>query len=123
MQKGGWLMGWELRGTKRFYYRKTRVDGHVRSVYMGRGERAIAASLADGLPVPQELDEVGRKKDVAQSAHMAEIRQVKKEVAQPGVTQKCEVKKEPDVTSDKPAWLVRLRSLTAHGDATMQDIP
>jgi hypothetical protein len=48
-------MGWEKRSGKLYYYRKERVAGRVRSVYLGSGERAIAASLEDGVPVPQSL--------------------------------------------------------------------
>ena len=33
-------MGWEQRGTHRYYYRKEREGSRVKSVYVGRGEVA-----------------------------------------------------------------------------------
>ena len=33
-------MGWEQRGTNRYYYRKEREGSRVKSVYVGRGEIA-----------------------------------------------------------------------------------
>jgi hypothetical protein len=63
-------MGWETRNGKQCYYRKVRVDGRVRSIYCGTGERARLAALEDerrragACGVAQEkFDEVGRKKD------------------------------------------------------------
>ncbi|MCA1558617.1 MAG: hypothetical protein LC731_08780, partial [Acidobacteria bacterium] len=50
-------MGWENRKGKLYYYRKERgPDGRVRSQYMGGGQKAIDASRADGVPVPDEVD-------------------------------------------------------------------
>lgn len=53
-------MGWEKRQGKLYYYRKRRVDGQVRSIYIGCGEQARQASLEDGiaLPVAQEAVEL-----------------------------------------------------------------
>jgi hypothetical protein len=49
-------MGWETRSGKHYYYRKARVEGgRVRSIYFGCGDRAIAASLADGVVLPENL--------------------------------------------------------------------
>ena len=30
-------MAWEKRGTRKYFYRSVRVDGHVRKVYFGAG--------------------------------------------------------------------------------------
>jgi hypothetical protein len=49
-------MGWELRKGRYFYYRKQRqTSGRVRSIYLGRGDKAIEASRADGVAVPDEV--------------------------------------------------------------------
>ncbi|MGI8656377.1 MAG: hypothetical protein ACR2LC_14315 [Pyrinomonadaceae bacterium] len=49
-------MGWERRRGRLFYYRKERDEqGRVRSIYLGRGESAIDASRAAGVPVPDEV--------------------------------------------------------------------
>ena len=42
-------MGWEIRGGKRYYYRKQREGGRVVSVYLGAGataERLAACAVA-----------------------------------------------------------------------------
>lgn len=33
-------MAWEKRGNRKYYYRKIREDGRVRSIYWGRGDNA-----------------------------------------------------------------------------------
>lgn len=38
-------MGWEKRGKRRYYYRKQRVGGRVRSIYLGRDEAAETADV------------------------------------------------------------------------------
>jgi hypothetical protein len=49
-------MGWERRKGKLYYYRKQRGEGgRVRSVYLGRGQKAVDVSRADGVPVPDEV--------------------------------------------------------------------
>lgn len=48
-------MGWERRKGKLYYYRKERGAEGVRSLYMGSGQKAIEASVADGIPVPDEV--------------------------------------------------------------------
>jgi len=40
-------MGWEYRNGSRYYYRKERSAGRVRSVYVGQGEIAILAATLD----------------------------------------------------------------------------
>jgi hypothetical protein len=40
-------MGWEIRRGKRYYYRKKRINGCVRSIYFGCGGRAIVAAHED----------------------------------------------------------------------------
>lgn len=40
-------MGWEVRRGKRYYYRKKRVNGRVRSIYCGSGIRAVLAAHED----------------------------------------------------------------------------
>ena len=35
-------MAWEVRGTRRYYYRKVRLGGRVRSIYVGTEEAAGA---------------------------------------------------------------------------------
>jgi hypothetical protein len=43
-------MGWEKRGAKLYYYRKTRrADGGVASIYIGSGLDALAAEAEDAL--------------------------------------------------------------------------
>lgn len=37
-------MGWEVRNGQRYYYEKRRVDGRVRSVYVGSGDEGQQAS-------------------------------------------------------------------------------
>lgn len=34
-------MAWERRGNRSYFYRKERINGRVRSVYVGRGEVAV----------------------------------------------------------------------------------
>ena len=69
-------MGWELRKGRLFYYRKARDGRHVQSKYMGRGDKAIEASRADGVAVPDEVR--GGAALVAQP-EVASVRHVKKE--------------------------------------------
>ena len=40
-------MGWEKRGSGRYYYRKRRIGGRVVSEYMGGGELGEAAAAYD----------------------------------------------------------------------------
>jgi hypothetical protein len=40
-------MGWETRRGRRYYYRKERVNGRVRSIYFGSGGRALLAAHED----------------------------------------------------------------------------
>ena len=40
-------MGWEVRRGKRYYYRKVRINGRVRSVYCGSGIRGEIAAQQD----------------------------------------------------------------------------
>lgn len=40
-------MGWETRRGKRYYYRKERVDGRVRSIYCGSGINGEIAEMQD----------------------------------------------------------------------------
>lgn len=40
-------MGWEQRGSGRYYYRKRRIGGHVVSEYMGGGELGEEAAALD----------------------------------------------------------------------------
>jgi hypothetical protein len=40
-------MAWETRGGRRYYCRKLRVDGQVRSIYVGHGQTGTEAELAD----------------------------------------------------------------------------
>ena len=40
-------MGWENRGSGRYYYRKRRIGGRVVSVYIGPGERGKEAAARD----------------------------------------------------------------------------
>jgi hypothetical protein len=40
-------MGWEIRQGKRYYYRKRRVNGRIRSIYCGSGEKGEAAERED----------------------------------------------------------------------------
>jgi len=40
-------MGWEQRGSESYFYRKERSAGHVRSVYVGRGEIAVLTARLD----------------------------------------------------------------------------
>ena len=40
-------MGWQQRRRKQFYYRSQRVDGRVRSIYLGSGEVAKQAAAND----------------------------------------------------------------------------
>ncbi len=40
-------MGWEQRGSESYFYRKGRSAGHVRSVYVGRGEIAVLTARLD----------------------------------------------------------------------------
>jgi len=40
-------MGWEVRRSKRYYYRKVRINGRVRSVYCGSGIRGEIAAQQD----------------------------------------------------------------------------
>jgi hypothetical protein len=72
-------MGWERRKGKLYYYRKQRGSGdRVRSIYVGGGLKAMEASLADGVPVPDEV--------VAQPGtqpRVANIRHIKKESSEP----------------------------------------
>ncbi len=75
-------MGWERRKGRLFYYRKARDGGRVQSKYMGRGDKAIEASRADGVAVPDEV-----RGDAAL-------------VAQPEVLNIQHVKKEAQITSD-----------------------
>ena len=42
-------MGWELRGQRRYYYRKTRHGSQVASEYIGGGPIAAARAAADAL--------------------------------------------------------------------------
>ena len=40
-------MGWQQRRHKRFYYRSKRIDGRVRSIYLGSGDVAKQAAAKD----------------------------------------------------------------------------
>ncbi len=40
-------MGWERRGNYSYYYRKMRIAGRVRSVYVGQGEIAVLTARLD----------------------------------------------------------------------------
>lgn len=40
-------MGWEKRGNGQYYYRKKRVNGKVKSQYVGAGEFAHASQVLD----------------------------------------------------------------------------
>ena len=40
-------MGWELRGTRRFYYKSQRFGDQVRKIYLGRGYPAQLAESLD----------------------------------------------------------------------------
>ena len=40
-------MGWQRRRHKQFYYRSQRVDGRVRTIYLGGGETAKQAAEKD----------------------------------------------------------------------------
>lgn len=42
-------MGWEMRGNRRYYYRKTRDGGRVVSEYIGAGPVAEAFAGLDGI--------------------------------------------------------------------------
>ncbi len=57
-------MGWELRRGELYYYRKIREGERVRSVYFGRGERALAAAFEDGCPHPDVQHLLHVKKEV-----------------------------------------------------------
>ncbi len=59
-----YYMGWEMRRGELYYYRKIREGERVRSVYFGRGERALAAALEDGCPHPDVLNIQSVKKEV-----------------------------------------------------------
>jgi hypothetical protein len=86
-------MGWEARKGILYYYRKARDGRHVQSKYMGRGDKAIEASRADGVAVP---DEVRGDAALVAQPEVASVRHVKKE----DVTQIRHVKKEAQITSD-----------------------
>ena len=53
-------MGWEKRGTKRYYYRKERSGASVRSICVGRGE--IAHLISDFESHSTELENLMRAK-------------------------------------------------------------
>lgn len=40
-------MGWEKRGNNSFFYRKERINGKVRSIYIGRSETAFLIGKLD----------------------------------------------------------------------------
>lgn len=40
-------MGWEVRRRKRYYYRKVRINGRVRSIYCGSGIRGEIEAQQD----------------------------------------------------------------------------
>jgi hypothetical protein len=75
-------MGWETRGGKRYYYRKERRAGRVRSIYCGsggRGERAARedeARRACATPEVPNIRDV--KKGIAINEDVANISHVKK---------------------------------------------
>jgi hypothetical protein len=49
-------MPWDQRGQKRYYYRKSRRNGHSVRIYCGTGEIAELAATADALlQVQQEM--------------------------------------------------------------------
>jgi len=42
-------MGWEKRGNHSYYYRKERIAGRVRSVYVGQGEIAVLTARLEAM--------------------------------------------------------------------------
>lgn len=49
-------MGWEQRGSHRYYYKKERDGSRVRSVYVGRGEIAhMLAQIQSSSPLLERL--------------------------------------------------------------------
>jgi hypothetical protein len=60
----GWCnMGWEKRGNHRYYYHRMRVNGRMKSVYLGRGEAAeqVAARVEETAQFTRSLKELERQ--------------------------------------------------------------
>lgn len=53
-------MGLERRGSKTYYYKKRRLNGHVVSEYVGRGDLARFAALTDALLRRERLERTQR---------------------------------------------------------------
>ena len=52
-------MAWEIRGNRRYFYRKVKRDGKVRSIYVG--SEAVAGSLVHEAAERQRMEEYRRR--------------------------------------------------------------
>ena len=77
-------MGWEQRGTNRYYYKKEREDSKVKSVYVGRGEIAhMVAQLQSSSPLierfarsmkaPQQVQQEKAEAALEQASDLIEL--------------------------------------------------
>lgn len=57
-------MGWEKRGNNEYYYQKERIDGRIKSVYVGQGELAYLIARYDQInSTKMELERINKNRE------------------------------------------------------------
>ena len=99
-------MGWETRKGRRYYYRKKRVGGRVRSIYCGARPGPEMCSTTEDMPglrhhKKEPVEPEMTVQSCSTTGDMADMRHFKKESVEPGHTAPADcadirtVKKEP----------------------------